>query len=1042
MFEVSLLKNSSGLGFSFSREENVPEEPHGSSMVRVKKLFPGQPAAESGLIQVGDVILRVNQTPLKGLSQHEVISALRGTGQEVILQLCRPEAGVLSSMDSSGQTPVASPRKEPPPKPKTVPQAASPPPPPPPSLPPSERHLGTVEQMLERLMMKSPSRRDSYSDSTEEEDDEEVEKAFSPSALEKEGPNWDQSLFQTPSSRLESYQTVDESVHSAYYPPVQSANRTDIGKRALSLSPLLSELKSSVGPRLNPSPDPLPPPLPTPLNITVPEQSPELEDYLPEVELNVSLVKSDKGSLGFTLTKGNDQNCYIHDIILDPAKGDGRLRPGDRMIMVNNTDVSGMSHTEVVNLVRAAPRVVDLVVGRVLETPKPPIEAHLLPDITLHSPSGPLGLELAGGRDSDVGVLYVKDVVPGSAAASERSLRQLDLIHYINGAPTQDLSLSESSRLLELSLPEVTLKATRDGKPVCPLNERISILNNNNISHKNNSSPSVNGFLQDSHHDLEAVCPPEEQVIRLQLFKPLGGGLGFSVIGGERGIFVKSITPGGAAHTEGTLQVGDRLLKVNDDLMTGVSHAKAVTAIRKTKGLVHIIVSRPPDQTPSTYLGFLPLNSSSCNGNTDVSEDSGVKTKLCSSLEAHKTRTPPSLPPIDYETGSLEKAKRPDADVSEDTDCDGSSLPEDSPETSRRAAWKEQNVDNSQNASFLQSSSEQLDDDEITWGSDDLPIDDIYSKFTQDGLIITEDELTSLPLVKVVPDGQYTGHKLNSVVRMMRGLLEQKVPLQEFENLQNLQPLDDCLIGQTQENKKKNRYKNIVPFDTTRVLLGKDGGYINANFIKMTVKEESFMYIACQGPLPTTLGDFWQMVWEQKSNVIAMMTQEVEGGKIKCQRYWPDTPRAAEMVNDRLQVTLVKDQHLDNFIIRLFEVKDVQTNAIQRVTHLNYTGWPDHGTPTQPEQLLTFISYMRHIYKSGPIITHCSAGIGRSGTLICIDVVLGLIGKDVDFDISDVVRSMRLQRQGMVQTEEQYIFCYQVILYVLRCLQAEEKISG
>lgn len=214
--------------------------------------------------------------------------------------------------------------------------------------------------------------------------------------------------------------------------------------------------------------------------------------------------------------------------------------------------------------------------------------------------------------------------------------------------------------------------------------------------------------------------------------------------------------------------------------------------------------------------------------------------------------------------------------------------------------------------------------------------------------------------------------------------------------------------------------------DSTRVVLGKDGGYINANFINMHVKDEDFLYIACQGPLPTTMGDFWQMVWEQKSNVIAMMTQEVEGGKVKCQRYWPDTPRTAEMVDDRLQLTLIKDQYLDNFVIRLFEVKDVQvdlfidysfstskfniyrplmftsfpqTNEIQLVTHLNYTGWPDHGTPTQPEQLLTFISYMRHVHRSGPIITHCSAGIGRSGTLICIDVVLGLISKDADVSI-------------------------------------------
>ncbi|XP_060747703.1 tyrosine-protein phosphatase non-receptor type 13 isoform X3 [Tachysurus vachellii] len=1005
VFEVNLLKNTSGLGFSFSREENVPDEPLCTSMVRVKKLFPGQPAAESRLIRVGDVILRVNQTSLKGLTQHEVISALRGTGQDVTLLLCRPEAGVLPDVDSSNQTSTSSLRKEPPPKPKLFMKPASP--------PQEEKVNSMVEQALDRMLMKSPSRRDSYSDSTDEEEE-----------VDEEGLS--------PAGQKESVSETDDTIRSAYA-DTDAAHRPEASWRAPPSSPLLSSPALPEAGLLNASSNPLPPALPTPLNLALPGQSPDTEDYLPEVELKVSLVKSEKGSLGFTLTKGNDQNCYIHDIIQDPAKGDGRLRPGDRMIMVNNTDVSGMSHTEVVNLVRAAPRVVDLVVGRVLEAPKPPIDAHLLPDITFKCPTESLGLVLDGGKDSEFGVLYVKEILPGSTAATEGTLKKLDLVHYINGAPTNELMLSESRRLLQLKPQELTLKATRDGKPVCQEKER-----NNNVSLKPNTSTSMNGHVHNNDQDLEAICPSEEQIIKLQLEKPPAGTLGFSVIGGERGIFVKSITPGGAAHSDNTLQVGDRLLKVNDELMTGVSHSKAVTTIRKTKGVVHLLVSRPPDQTPSTYLGFLPLSSS--NGNTDLSEDSGVKTKLCSSPDAQKSKSPPALPPIDYDTVE----QRLEAEESEDTDCDGSSLPEDSPETTRRTEWKEDSVDSPQNDSYRRSPSGQLDEDEdeVTWGSDELPIDNINSRFTEDGPIITDDELTSLPLVRVVPNGQYTGPKLNSVVRMMRGLLEQKVPLQEFENLQNLQPLDDCLIGQTQENKKKNRYKNIVPFDTTRVTLGKDGGYINANFIKMPVKDENFLYIACQGPLPTTLADFWQMVWEQKSNVIAMMTQEVEGGKVKCQRYWPDTPSTAQMVDDRLQVTLVKDQHLDNFIIRLIEVKDVQTNEIQRVTHLNYTGWPDHGTPMQPEQLLTFISYMRHIHQSGPIVTHCSAGIGRSGTLICIDVVLGLISKDTDFDISDVVRTMRLQRQGMVQTEEQYIFCYQVILYVLRCLQAEEKMLG
>ncbi|XP_052314523.1 tyrosine-protein phosphatase non-receptor type 13 isoform X2 [Oncorhynchus keta] len=1058
VFEVPLLKNSSGLGFSFSREETLPDQNTGNasgnsfSMVRVKKLFPGQPAAESGRINVGDVIVRVNQTPLKGLSQHEVISALRGTGQEVTLLLCRPDQGVLPEMDASALTPMASPRKEPvvqtqqPESSLARPRTASP------VRSEGKRSLGLgpgqMEEALDRLLMKSSSRRDSYSDST---DDEEVEEAFSPS-LEQGRQAWDRSIYQTPSSnltleRLRQYETpceLDDTIRSAYYS--SNLSLSNLSKRCPSSSPRVPDLTTTPQPMVlspeAPSPDPLPLPRPPHFNHTLTDNRQDMDEFVPDVELKVSLVKSEKGSLGFTLTKGNDLGCYIHDIIQDPAKGDGRLRPGDRMIMVNNKDVSNMGHTEVVNLVRAAPRVVDLVVGRVLEAPKPPIEAHLLSDISFQCPDQTLGLVLDGGSDSVYGVLFIKEVLPGSVALLEGSLRPLDLVHYINGAPTLDLTLNESCRLLEISLRELTIKATRDGKPVSPGQKSISFLNNN-------VSPEVSSSLNDyvlgaDHRETEAfstLCPPEEEIIQLDLDKPAAGGLGFSVIGGERGIFVKSITPGGIADRTGRLQVGDRLLKVNEELMTGVSHTKAVTTIRKVKGLVHLIVSRPPDQNPNTYLAYLPIISDKCNGNSD---DIGVKTKPSSPPDENSS--PPDIPPIDYDVGSMERRTREgeveNTELSEDTDRDGSSLPEDSPETSRKADWKEESVDDPLNESYLQMTSELPEEDEITWGSDELPIENINSKFTDDKPIITEDELTSLPLVKVVPDGQYTKAKLNTVVRMLRGLLEQKIPLQEFENLQNLQPLDDCLIGQTKENKKKNRYKNIVPFDTTRVILGKNGGYINANFINMPVKDENFMFIACQGPLPTTLGDFWQMIWEQKSNVIAMMTQEVEGGKVKCQRYWPDTPRTAEMVDERLQITLVKDQHLDNFVIRLIEVKDIQTEEIQRVTHLNYTGWPDHGTPSQPEQLLTFISYMRHIHQSGPIITHCSAGIGRSGTLICVDVVLGLISKDADFDISDVVRNMRLQRQGMVQTEEQYIFCYQVILYVLRCLQAEEKISG
>uniref|UniRef100_A0A671R4R8 Protein tyrosine phosphatase non-receptor type 20 n=1 Tax=Sinocyclocheilus anshuiensis TaxID=1608454 RepID=A0A671R4R8_9TELE len=169
--------------------------------------------------------------------------------------------------------------------------------------------------------------------------------------------------------------------------------------------------------------------------------------------------------------------------------------------------------------------------------------------------------------------------------------------------------------------------------------------------------------------------------------------------------------------------------------------------------------------------------------------------------------------------------------------------------------------------------------------------------------------------------------------------------------------------------------------------------YINASYIRMKVGTEELLYISAQGPLPGTQDNFWQMVWENKSDVIAMMTQEVERGRVKCHKYWPeklDVPKETS----RYQL------HLDNY----------QIGDIQFVKHLKFTTWPDHGTPHSSEQLVCFMRYMRAVHTKGPIIVHCSAGIGRSGVLICTDVILSLIEKDL-------IKEMRLQRHGMIQTK-------------------------
>ncbi|XP_063665004.1 tyrosine-protein phosphatase non-receptor type 13 isoform X24 [Pan troglodytes] len=994
-FEVKLFKNSSGLGFSFSREDNLIPEQINASIVRVKKLFPGQPAAESGKIDVGDVILKVNGASLKGLSQQEVISALRGTAPEVFLLLCRPPPGVLPEIDTALLTPLQSPAQVLPNSSKDSSQPSC-----------VEQSTSSDENEMSdksKKQCKSPSRRDSYSDSSGSGEDDLV---TAPANISNS--TWSSALHQTLSNMVsqaqshhEAPKSQEDTICTMFYYPQKIPNKPEFEDSnpsplppdmapGQSYQPQSESASSSSMDKyhIHHISEPTRQENWTPLKNDLENH---LEDFELEVELLITLIKSEKGSLGFTVTKGNQRiGCYVHDVIQDPAKSDGRLKPGDRLIKVNDTDVTNMTHTDAVNLLRAASKTVRLVIGRVLELPRIPMLPHLLPDITLTCNKEELGFSLCGGHDSLYQVVYISDINPRSVAAIEGNLQLLDVIHYVNGVSTQGMTLEEVNRALDMSLPSLVLKATRNDLPVVPSSKRSAV--SAPKSTKGNGSYSVGSCSQ------PALTPNDS----------------FSTVAGE---------------------------EINE-----ISYPKGKCSTYQIKGSPNLTLPKGSFPNQSSNYSKCPNNSESYIQEDDIYDDSQEAEVIQSLLdvvdeEAQNLLNENNAAGNSCGPGTLKMNGKLSEERTEDTDCDGSPLPEYFTEATKMNGCEEYCEEKVRSESLIQKPQEKkTDDDEITWGNDELPIERTnHEDSDKDHSFLTNDELAVLPVVKVLPSGKYTGANLKSVIRVLRGLLDQGIPSKELENLQELKPLDQCLIGQTKENRRKNRYKNILPYDATRVPLGDEGGYINASFIKIPVGKEEFVYIACQGPLPTTVGDFWQMIWEQKSTVIAMMTQEVEGEKIKCQRYWPNILSKTTMVSNRLRLALVRMQQLKGFVVRAMTLEDIQTREVRHISHLNFTAWPDHDTPSQPDDLLTFISYMRHIHRSGPIITHCSAGIGRSGTLICIDVVLGLISQDLDFDISDLVRCMRLQRHGMVQTEDQYIFCYQVILYVLTRLQAEEE---
>ncbi|XP_062889513.1 tyrosine-protein phosphatase non-receptor type 11b isoform X2 [Mobula hypostoma] len=281
---------------------------------------------------------------------------------------------------------------------------------------------------------------------------------------------------------------------------------------------------------------------------------------------------------------------------------------------------------------------------------------------------------------------------------------------------------------------------------------------------------------------------------------------------------------------------------------------------------------------------------------------------------------------------------------------------------------------------------------------------------------------------------------------------------EEFELLQQQEYklLYSRKEGQRIENKSKNRYKNILPFDNTRVRLkeadesvvGSD--YINANNITNGKNgDDCKNYIATQGCLQNTINDFWKMIYQENAHVIVMTTKEIERGKCKCVRYWPDVKTSTEY--GMLSVRNLEERMAQDYIVRDLEVMRLDRNERPRhVWHYQYLSWPDHGVPNEPGGVLSFLDQVNRTQQSipdtGPIIVHCSAGIGRTGTIIVIDMLISDIsrqGLDCDIDIPKTIQIVRKQRSGMVQTEAQYKFIYmavqQYIETVQRRLQEEQR---
>ncbi|RMC11583.1 hypothetical protein DUI87_11704 [Hirundo rustica rustica] len=1009
-FEVKLTKNSGGLGFSVLQMEGNACEHLGGAIVRIKRLFPGQPAEENGEIEVGDVILAVNGKPLKGLLYQDVLHLLRGAPREVMLLLCRPPKGVLPEIEQIVLTPAPSPIKD---------FAAE--------MPGSTEAGNSMDQSTSDGGSTSPDLEDCLDSPLGEDfseppgDDssvyEEQEAEFQEKPMQKL-PTSRESFYKhllkihQEASSSEIFHSLEEEVKQNCYSPCEFGQaessvfnkshdallNTKCVPETLSLTPIdeeyltVSSMSVTSLPRGGSSktvsaatatPQPR---ICGPSSSSLParethdsdnewedleepeEEKEENENCTQEMEIFVTLTKSENSGYGFSVVLNKIDTClYVDEILNDPALSDGRLRRGDRIIMVNGIDVTSLPCNEVLALLQSSPPDLHLVVGRADSDPRPSVRPDEIPEITLtKGADGQLGLKLTGGAGSKLQGIYVLEIVPGSPASVEGSLQPRDQIVYICGLCTEGISLDDAVRVCEAATQNVQIKATRNGNPVVPIeqeNRPPAETEKDNISLSNENLNSQEQYLLHQHeeHLEETNCDAQQDtpdspeckdfIIKIELEKAENGSLGFALVGGKNGraILIKAISPDSSADLDGRLQVGDILLKVNETFVSGLPRQTVTELLRKAQGTVQLTVCR------SVALHWAYSGNQS---NAKAEPASGGESLQAQPISSFK------------EEGSNQMCNK---DAERTDKCP----------LQCQLAGQDYN--------------------------------DIISNVL-DRTFASGEELTRLINMKPSQSGIDPRTGITGLIQGIQLRIENQEVLKEFMALEHVKPIDDCRTGKAPENQNKNRYQDILPYDKTRVPLGEKNGYINASYIRMNVGEEEHFYIITQGPLPSTMADFWQMVWESESDVIAMMTKEVELGQVKCHRYWPESPyNSKDLPNFYLR--LHNYQILEYFIIRKIEIINKQTEEKRIISHLQFTTWPDHNTSKLAEQLVKFISYMRKAHRTGPIIAHCSTGIGRSGVLLCVEILLSHIEKDLCFNIKQIVRDLRDQRFGMIQTK-------------------------
>ncbi|XP_053548870.1 FERM and PDZ domain-containing protein 2 [Bombina bombina] len=1005
-FEVKLNKNSAGLGFSFVQTEGSITGRDGN-IFRIKRLFQGQPAQESGKIEAGDVLLAVNGKSLQELNYQEVLHLLHRAPLEVTLQIWRPEEGILPYLDYSAPTPMPSPVKE-------------------------------------LLRMRSPDHEfDIAVGRTSEEEKDSENLLRTTSNLSYSRPSENTPALETLTSlaqdmRLNCYSACELEKQESMNDIRDSRSIMDTSQM-LSDEDYLTISSSSVTPpswgeapeeptTITGTPQPRSMiPLPASLVAT---ESCSSESEWEDLEESDEAEEQDEDSLGVpkehsTLLSLSSPSRWLQ-LPPSPTRRFHVTSPSRRTQILSANRSKAPSATKKISI-----------------PPSPTIKIHPpsptgRPQSKLPSASTSQNLERKPCTDQSyekVGLLQEKQVdqrqkelkaitasipdhIPWSfhhnlpeqsddnalnISHNQSDLENKDLHHIFQGVSyieeitlqkgysnfTNDetralqhnvsyqlhsedtifhysatnqlndkIRITESSCIQQPNIAHELLKMQTNG---FQQENKTEVTNINSCNGQHVSSPQM-----DSEESLLNSCP--KCTINIVLDKSTSGSLGFSLAGGknEELFTIKAINPGSVTAEDGRLCVGDVLLEVNGQHLTGLTHGEVVGILRKAAGRVVLTVLKDsPNQSDQLVLGKYDENDRQIQKqNNNLHSPTNILEKK------------------DSGTGiEFVKCGRSDSTVVYDSDG---------------------------------------------WSSEDENVKTLTP--CPGPLIVHEEDLQNLYL-----HTQYSESEVHSLLLSSLRGCQDRNSYSEFVALEHEKPVDSCSVATAAENRIKNRYRDILPYDRTRVCIGDSDGYINASYINIPVGDKGVHYICTQGPLPSTISSFWEMVWENHSLVIVMMTQERENGKVKCERYWPEVIHGTWEL-DKLTLKLENYQVLQDFTIRILSLTHCETGEYRTITHLQFTTWADHGIPENPQSLLRFVCYLQRIHDTEPLIVHCSAGVGRSGVLICVHIMVTCLEQGIQFQINDIVRTMRQQRYGMIQTKDQYQFCYKALLAAIQLL--------